>query len=505
MESKAVHTDHKERGNSPLAGNLALRSPPHSVEAEEAVLGGILLDNQAINSAIDILTPEDFYRSANKAIFSAMRDLTLQNQPIDPVTLSDKLKLTNLLDESGGIDNLARLAASVPSSANVGYYAKLVKGMSLRRRVIHAASEIINESFGLDYAVEDFIDSVEQKILQIIDLRLDKQFYQISDIVQDSIREIEERCKNKDSITGVASGFVKLDEITAGFQKSDLIIIAARPSMGKTSLALNIAANAALKSDQAVALFSLEMSKEQMTARILSSEARINTAKLRTGALEEGDFPRLVSAAGKVTDAKIFIDDTPAITVTELRAKARRLHREHQIGLVIIDYLQLMRSPAYSDSREQEIADISRSLKALAKELRVPVVALSQLNRSVESRSDKRPVMSDLRESGAIEQDADLIMFIYRDEVYNPETTPDKGVAELIISKQRTGPTGIVRVAYIPEFTKFDNLDSNDYSEQLFGTETSMENRALDQEVFDQNHSESGQNYGAGQGAIEKF
>ncbi len=436
----------------------AARIPPHSTESEESVLGGILLDNEGINTAMELINPEDFYRTANRAIYASMVALTEKREPIDVVTLSQQLRTMSALDESGGIENLSRLASIVPSAANVGYYAKLVKELSLRRKVIHESSEIINQAYNMEGDVETFLDTSEQRILNVSDYRIKQSFYKVSDLVQDSIKLVEKLYDRKELVTGVPTGLVKLDMKTAGFQPSDLIILAARPSMGKTALALNVAQYVSIHKKQNVAVFSLEMSKEQLVLRMLCAEARVDNSKVRTGHLAERDFPRLVDAASHIAEANLFIDDTAAITITELRAKCRRLHREHPLSLIVIDYLQLMRSPAYSKSREQEIADISRNLKAIAKELSTPVIALSQLNRSVESRVDKRPMMSDLRESGAIEQDADLIMFIYRDEVYNPET-PDKGVAELIIAKQRTGPIGNVRVAFNPEFTRFDTLE----------------------------------------------
>jgi replicative DNA helicase len=334
--------------------------------------------------------------------------------------------------------------------------------MSIRRRLIHESGDIINGAFELEGDIEEFLDSTEQRILGVSDFRVSSSFHRVGDIVQDSIRIVEKLYDSKESVTGVPSGLVKLDNMTAGFQASDLVIVAARPSMGKTALVLGWSQFVGIYNRKPVAFFSLEMSKEQLVLRMLCSESRINNSNVRTGNLSERDFARIVDGASRISEAEIIIDDTPAITITELRAKARRLHRDHQLGMIVVDYLQLLRSPAYSNSREQEISDISRSLKALAKELHVPVIALSQLNRSVESRNDKRPMMSDLRESGAIEQDADLIMFIYRDEVYNKET-PDKGVAEIIIAKQRTGPTGAVRVAFSGEYTRFDNLEESDF------------------------------------------
>jgi len=439
-------------------GNFGGRVAPHSLEAEESVLGGILIDNDAVNIALERLGADDFYRAAHAAIFEAMVTLTDKREPIDVVTLSQQLRAQGALDLAGGLENLTRLAAGVPSAANVGYYAKVVKEMSLRRRVIHEASNIVSQAFDVEGEIEEFLDSTEQKILGVSEDRVKKSFHRVSDVIQDSITLVEKLYHQKHSVTGVPTGFDDLNRLTAGFQPSDLIIIAARPSMGKTALALCIAQHVGVhETNRPVALFSLEMSKEQLVLRMLCSEARVDNSKVRVGQLGERDFPRLVEAASHIAEAPIFIDDTPALTVTEMRAKCRRLHRDTPLSLIVVDYLQLMRSPNYSNSREQEISDISRSLKALAKELGVPVVALSQLNRSVESRNDKRPMMSDLRESGAIEQDADIIMFIYRDEVYNAET-PDKGVAELIISKQRTGPTGVVRLAFLPEYTRFESL-----------------------------------------------
>ncbi|MCO6431678.1 MAG: replicative DNA helicase [Deltaproteobacteria bacterium] len=453
---RRINNEHFE--NSGGGALASARIPPHSREAEESVLGGILLDNEAINNALEIVSAADFYGAANKAIFSAMTALSDHREPIDVVSVSQQLRSMGLLEQSGGIENLARLASLVPSAANIAYYAKLVKEMGLRRRVIHEASEIIGQAFSLDEGVENFLDATEQRILAVSDRRIRSSFHKVGDLVQDSIRLVEQLYDKKELVTGTPTGFAKLDHMTAGFQPSDLIIIAARPAMGKTALALSMAQWVGIHKKHNVAVFSLEMSKEQLVLRMLCSEARVNNSKVRTGHLAERDFPRLVDAASHIAEAKIFIDDTPSLAVTEMRAKCRRLHREHPLSLIIVDYLQLMRSPAYSHSREQEIADISRTLKAVAKELNVPVIALSQLNRSVESRTDKRPLMSDLRESGAIEQDADIIMFIYRDEVYNPETI-DKGVAELIIAKQRTGPTGVVRLAFSPEFTRFDTLE----------------------------------------------
>lgn len=458
-------SENNREGQAQRKAPEGTRIPPHSIEAEESVLGGILLDNQSIDVVLDKIRAEDFYRAAHRSIFASMMDLNDRREPIDVVTLSQQLRTRGKLEEAGGLENLSRLAGLVPSAANVSYYAKVVKEMALRRQVIHEASDIIGEAFQVEGEVEEFLDTIEQRILGVSENRISKSFCRIGELVQDSIKLVEKLYDRKEPVTGVPTGFDRLDLMTAGFQPSDLIIIAARPSMGKTALALCIGQYVGITEKQAIAIFSLEMSKEQLVLRMLCSEARVDNSKVRTGHLGERDFPRLVDAASRIADAPIFIDDTPALTITELRAKARRLHREHKLSLIVVDYLQLMRSPAYSHSREQEISDISRSLKAIAKELHVPVIALSQLNRSVESRNDKRPMMSDLRESGAIEQDADIIMFIYRDEVYFPESV-DKGVAELIISKQRTGPTGTVRVAFSPEFTRFDRLEEREFSEE---------------------------------------
>lgn len=464
MDKRRPPTSSTRPNTTNPAGISSARIPPHSAEAEESVLGAILLDNESINAAMELIRAEDFYRAANRAIFAGMVALSEKREPIDVVTLSQALRSLGQLDDAGGLDQLAHLASAVPSSANIAYYAKVVKEMAVRRRVIHEASEIVNEAFQLGGDVEDFLNTTEQRILGVADFKINPSFHKVGEVVHQSIKLVESLLDRKDPITGVASSFRRLDMMTAGFQPSDLIIVAARPSMGKTAFAMNIAQRFGLTRQKAVAVFSLEMSKEQLVLRMLCSEARVSNSKVRTGHLGESDFPRLVDAASRIAEAPIFIDDTPAITIMELRAKARRLHRESPLGLIIVDYLQLMRSPSYMHSREQEIADISRSLKAIAKELQVPVVALSQLNRSVESRQDKHPLMSDLRESGAIEQDADLIMFIYRDEVYNPETI-DKGIAEIIIAKQRTGPTGPVRLAFSGEFTRFDNLEETTESE----------------------------------------
>lgn len=430
---------------------------PHSMEAEESVLGGVLLDTEAIHTAIEKLRPDDFYRPAHQSIFTAMVELVDRREPIDVVTLTQKLKSLGCLEEVGGVEAVSRLAGLVPNAANIAYYARLVKEASIRRKVIKEATDIISEAFSGEGEVEEFLDKAEKQILGISDQRTGTAFHKVCDVVQKSIKFVETLYDRKEPITGISCGLTDLDLETAGFQPSDLIVIAARPSMGKTALVLGFATHVGVELKKGVAIFSLEMSKEQLVLRMLCSESGVANSRVRTGHLQDRDFPNLVAAAGRLTDAPIYIDDTPGLSIGELRAKCRRLHREQPLSMVMVDYLQLMRSPAYSHSREQEISDISRSLKGLAKELNVPVIALSQLNRSVESRDDKRPRMSDLRESGAIEQDADIIMFIYRDQVYNPETA-DQGIAELIIAKQRNGPTGTVRVQFLGEQTQFCDI-----------------------------------------------
>ena len=438
--------------------------PPHSVDAEQSVIGGVLLDNEAINPVLEVLSADDFYVKGHQLIFEAMIGLSERMEPIDIVTLTTELKKLDRLEVVGGVDYLSQLVDAVPTAANTQYYARTVRELSVRRRLIHTIGEIADEAFSTRGDIDSFIDGVEQRIFKISDARINPSFAKVSEIVKGSIKEVERLYVNKEPITGVACGFIDLDSMTSGFQRSDLIILAGRPAMGKTSLALTIARHVGLELGKPVAVFSLEMSKEQIVMRMLCSESRVSASKVRSGKLGESDFPKLVDGASKIAQADIFIDDTAAISVLELRAKARRLHREHPLSLIVIDYLQLMRgSSRRSERREQEISEISGSLKALAKELNVPVIALSQLNRAVESRNDKRPMMADLRESGAIEQDADIIMFVYRDEVYNPDTS-DKGVAEVILGKHRNGPIGTVRLLFNGDLTLFENLtETSDY------------------------------------------
>jgi len=432
--------------------------PPQNLDAEQSILGGILLDNQALNAVLEVLTHQDFYSEAHRKIFLAITELAERNEPSDLVTLGSFLKDKNQLDAIGGTSYLATLVESVPSAANISAYAKLVKEKSVLRQLITTATGIVTRSYGTGADVDQLLDEAEHAIFEISEHKIRPSFYPMKDIIKDSFRTIERLYERKELVTGVPTGFGKIDEITSGLQNSDLIIIAGRPSMGKTAFALNIAEHVALEENIAVAIFSLEMAKEQLAMRMFSSIAKVNSQKLRRGFVGETDWPKLTTAAGRLSEAPIFIDDTPAITVLEMKAKARRLKADKGLGLVILDYLQLMRSGGSKDSREQEISEISRSLKALAKELAVPVIALSQLNRKVEDRTNRRPQMADLRESGAIEQDADVIAFIYRDEVYNKsEDNTERGFAEIIIGKQRNGPTGTVKLVFQEQFTRFEN------------------------------------------------
>jgi len=436
-----------------------LKVPPQNIEAEVSILGGVLLDNQALNHVLEILAASDFYTEAHRKIFSAIVELSDRGEPCDSITLSNILKGKNLLDSVGGVAYLAALVDNVPSAANIVHYCKIVKEKSILRKLIATATEIQTNSYNHVADVDAVLDKAEHAIFEISENKIRPAFSPFKEVIKDSIRTIEKLYERKTLVTGVPTGFEKLDDLTSGLQKSDLIIIAGRPSMGKTAFALNIARYAALDEAVPVAIFSLEMSKEQLAIRMLSSEAKVDSQKIRRGFLGEMDWPKLIDAANKLSESAIVVDDTPAITVLEMKAKARRLTAEVGLGLIIIDYLQLMRGSAFKDSREQEISEISRSLKALAKELNVPVIALSQLNRQVETRPNKRPQMADLRESGAIEQDADVIAFIYRDEVYNKsEDNPEKGMAEVIIGKQRNGPTGTVKLAFLEKYTSFENL-----------------------------------------------
>jgi replicative DNA helicase len=432
--------------------------PPQSLEAEESILSAILVDNDTLLEVLEILSPEDFYRSAHQKIFSAISELFLRNEPVDLVTLTNILREHDRLEEIGGAAYLANLVDTVPLAVNAQYYAKIVYDKACLRRLIEKSNSIAKRCFEDRGDVDSVIDFAESSIFEISENKIRPTFYPIGKIIESNIDVLEERQGSRALVTGVATGFTKLDELTAGLQKSDLVILAGRPGMGKTALALNIAKNAAVDSNIPVAIFSLEMSKEQLSLRMLSSEARIDSSRLRRGFISQDDWIKITDSAGVLSQAPIFIDDSPNITALEIRAKSRRLKMEKDIGLIIIDYLQLMKSRASAERRDLEISEISRSLKALAKELDLPVVALSQLNRKLEERSNKRPQLADLRESGALEQDADVVAFLYRDELYNrDENNPNKGKAELIVSKQRNGPTGFTILTFLDTYTRFEN------------------------------------------------
>lgn len=435
-----------------------LRIPPNSMEAEQSVIGAMLLDKNAISTASEMLKPEDFYKEAHAKVFDVIIELYDRDEPVDLVTLVESLRIKGILDEIGGVTYLSNLAASVPTTANVKYYAKIVEEKSTLRRLIRSSSELMDRCYSASEEVESILEKAEKDIFDISQKTTSHDFESMSRILEKSFNNIEMLYKNKGALTGVATGFPELDSKTSGFQKGDMILIAARPSMGKTAFALNIAQYAALRDGKTIALFSLEMSKEQLVQRMICSEANIDMLKLRTGNLEDDDWVRLARCAGPLASSKIYIDDTPAISVTEMRSKCRRLKIEHGLDLIVIDYLQLMQGRVRSENRQQEVSDISRSLKALAKEMDVPVIALSQLSRAPEARTDHRPMLSDLRESGSIEQDADVVCFLYRDEYYNKETEK-KNIAEVIIAKQRNGPTGAVELAFIGKYTKFGSLD----------------------------------------------
>ncbi len=433
--------------------------PPQNIEAEESILGGILIENEAINRVTEILDADDFYRDAHRKIFNALINLSERDEPADLITLTNELRKTDQLDSIGGASYLTSLIDSVPTAANIEYYAKIVKEKAILRKLIQTSTEIITQSYEDRGDVEVFLDEAERAIFEISEKRVRPSFYPIRDIVKESFKTIERLFQKKELVTGVPSGFKELDRMTAGFQPSDLIIIAGRPSMGKTAFCLNVAQYAAIENKIPVAVFSLEMSKEQLVIRMLCSEAHVEGTRLRTGYLNESDWPKLTIAAGNLSEAPIYIDDTAALSVLELRAKARRLKSERGLGMLIIDYLQLMKGRARVENRQQEISEISRSLKALSKELSIPVIAVSQLSRKTEERTGNRPQLSDLRESGAIEQDADLIIFIYRDEIYNrAEDNPNRGKAEVIIGKQRNGPIGKIDLAFLDKFTTFKDL-----------------------------------------------
>lgn len=437
---------------------FADRLPPHNHEAEQAVLGAILIEPSVIVTVNERLRTEDFYRQGHQRLFQVMNDLTEKGEPVDLITLTSELQDRNCLDEVGGVTYLNELAESVPTAANVDYYAKIVEEKSLLRRLIHTSTQIAMSSYASGDEVAEIVDEAEKKILEISQHRIRGGFVAIRDVLVETYEQIESLHFNKTGIRGTPSGFVDLDRMTSGFQKSDLIILAARPSMGKTAFALNVAQNVAIRSGEPVAIFNLEMSAPQLVMRMLAAEGNIDAQAFRTGEMKEEDWEKLTMAISSLSESPIFIDDTPGITVYDIRAKLRRLQAEHGLGLVIIDYLQLI-SGVRGDSRQQEISEISRSLKLLARELNVPVISLSQLSRAVEQRQDKRPMLSDLRESGSIEQDADIVAFLYRDDYYHEESEK-KNIAEVIIGKQRNGPVGKVELLFLKNYNKFLSLET---------------------------------------------
>lgn len=455
------YTDHYQNDKA----TEKLKVPPHSIEAEQSILGGLMLDNQAWDRVSEIVTEIDFYRADHRCIFTALAGLANEAKPMDAITVMETLKAHNQLTEAGGEVYLFELAKNTPSVANIAAYATIVRERSVLRQLISAAGEIADHAFNPEgREVVELLDDAERKVFEIAEQGATGSGpTDIKSLLGNAMERIDTLYHSDAAITGVPTCFTDFDEMTSGLQKSDLIIVAARPSMGKTTFAMNIAENAALKTKKPVLIFSMEMPGESLAMRMMSSLGRIDQHRLRTGKLEDEDWPRVTSAVSMLSELKMFIDDTPGLSPSEMRSRARRVAREQgELGLIMVDYLQLMQVPGMRDNRTAEISEISRSLKSLARELDVPMIALSQLNRSLEQRADKRPIMSDLRESGAIEQDADVIAFIYRDEVYN-EDSPDKGIAEIIIGKQRNGPIGKVKLTFLGKYTKFENYVSTRY------------------------------------------
>ncbi|WNS75487.1 replicative DNA helicase [Bacillus sp. DTU_2020_1000418_1_SI_GHA_SEK_038] len=438
---------------------VADRLPPQNIEAEQAVLGAIFLEPSSLTLASEILIPEDFYRAAHQKIFNVMLKLSDQGKAVDLITVTEELAAAKLIEDTGGVSYLSELAGSVPTAANMEYYAKIVEEKSLLRRLIRTATGIAQDGYTRENEVEVLLGEAEKNILEVAQRKNAGAFHNIKDVLVRTYDNIEVMHNRKGDITGIATGFAELDKMTAGFQRNDLIIVGARPSVGKTAFALNIAQNVATKTNENVAIFSLEMGAEQLVMRMLCAEGNIDAQRLRTGSLTDEDWGKLTMAMGSLSNAGIFIDDTPGVKITEIRSKCRRLKQEHGLGMILIDYLQLILGSGRSgENRQQEVSEISRSLKALARELQVPVIALSQLSRGVEQRQDKRPMMSDIRESGSIEQDADIVAFLYRDDYYDKESE-NKNIIEIIIAKQRNGPTGTVSLAFVKEYNKFVNLE----------------------------------------------
>ena len=457
----------------PTEESILLRKPPQNLDAEQSILGAIILENHAIDRAIELIIPDDFYKEAHRRIFLAMITLYESGEAIDLITLPEQLRKRDELDKIGGVSYISSLVNAVPNAANVRYHCKIIREKAILRNLINTATDIVSRGYEDSRDVDEFLDEAERVIFEIAEKKIKPSFFPIRTVIKDSFEMIERLYDRKEMITGLPTGFKELDEMTAGLQPSDLIIVAGRPSMGKTAFCLNIAANSAIRGKLPVAVFSLEMSKEQLVLRMLSSEARIDGKRVRTGHLAQSDWNGLTAAAGELAEAPIYIDDSSGLNVLEMRAKARRLKREHGgLGLVIIDYLQLMRGYGNTESRQQEISDISRSLKGLAKELACPVIALSQLNPAVETRTDRKPLLADLRESGAIEQDADVIMFIYREEFYKRCECPQdagcscgrRGKATVSIGKQRNGPTGDVNLTFVSKYARFeDRSEQSEY------------------------------------------
>ena len=436
---------------------LIKRVLPHSVEAEQSVIGSMIMDRDAIMTASEVITSEDFYQSQYGVLFDAMLELYNEGKPVDLVTLQERLREKDVPPEISSLEFVRDLLDAVPTSANVRHYATIVQEKSMLRKLIKVNEDIANTCYLAREKTEDILEETEKKIFDLLQYRSTGDFVPIKQVVLNALDKIEKASKNKGTVTGIPTGFIDLDYKTSGFQPSDLILIAARPSMGKTAFVLNVAQHMAFKEGKTVAIFSLEMSKEQLVNRLFSLESKVDSQALRTGNLTDEDWAKLIEGAAVVGKSNLIIDDTPGISIAELRSKCRKFKLEHDLGIIIIDYLQLMSGGKHSESRQQEISEISRSLKAVARELNVPVVALSQLSRAVEQRPDHRPILSDLRESGAIEQDADVVMFLYRDDYYNKDTDK-KNIAEVIIAKQRNGPVGTVELVWLPNYTKFANM-----------------------------------------------
>ncbi|MFJ7932204.1 MULTISPECIES: replicative DNA helicase [Bacillaceae] len=435
------------------------RIPPQNIEAEQAVLGAIFLEPSSLTVTSEVLIPEDFYRSSHQKIFNVMLKLNDEGKAVDLITVTEELAATKNLEEVGGVSYLSELAGSVPTAANIEYYARIVEEKSLLRRLIRTATNIAQEGYSREDEVEELLGEAEKTIMEVAQRKNSGSFQNIKDVLVATYDNIEVLTNRKGDVTGIPTGFAELDRMTAGFQRNDLIIVGARPSVGKTAFALNIAQNVATKTEENVAIFSLEMGAEQLVMRMLCAEGNINAQNLRTGSLTDEDWRKLTMAMGSLSNAGIYIDDTPGVRIGEIRSKCRRLKQEHGLGMILIDYLQLIQGDGRSgDNRQQEVSEISRSLKALARELKVPVIALSQLSRGVEQRQDKRPMMSDIRESGSIEQDADIVAFLYRDDYYDKESE-NKNIIEIIIAKQRNGPVGTVSLAFVKEYNKFVNLE----------------------------------------------